>query len=288
MQPRNNYAVFILSHGRANNVVTYKTLRRQGYSGKIYIIVDDDDKQLNDYKNLYGDQVIVFSKDQYMGTFDMMDNFDGKDVIVFARNACYDIARSLQLDYFFEYEDDYKRILYRWPENNVFRGKSASQLDMLFDHMIECIENTGLYTIAFAQGGDFIGGLNSMKHNRYKRKAMNSFLFKVNANPKNDIKFIGRMNDDVNTYLTFGKIGALFIQLSNICLIQAITQTNSGGNTDQYKKFGTYVKSFYSVISSPSCCKISLLGTVNKRIHHQISWNHAVPKIISESYKKSK
>lgn len=45
-----NYAVFILSHGRSKNVITYKTLKKQNYTGKIYIIVDDLDNEINDYK----------------------------------------------------------------------------------------------------------------------------------------------------------------------------------------------------------------------------------------------
>lgn len=40
-----NFAVFILSHGRADNIKTIKTLKKQGYTGKIYIIIDDEDEQ---------------------------------------------------------------------------------------------------------------------------------------------------------------------------------------------------------------------------------------------------
>ena len=39
---KNNFAVFILTNGRANNVITYKVLRKQGYTGKIYLMVDDE------------------------------------------------------------------------------------------------------------------------------------------------------------------------------------------------------------------------------------------------------
>lgn len=38
-----NFAVFILSHGRAGNVKTYQTLINQGYTGNIYIVIDDED-----------------------------------------------------------------------------------------------------------------------------------------------------------------------------------------------------------------------------------------------------
>ncbi len=38
-------AVLILTHGRADNVVTVKTLRQSGYSGEIYIVIDNTDEQ---------------------------------------------------------------------------------------------------------------------------------------------------------------------------------------------------------------------------------------------------
>ena len=48
----------------------------------------------------------------------------------------------------------------------------------------------------------------------------------------------------------------------------------------------TYLKSFYSVICSPSSVKIKALNANHKRVHHSIKWINAVPKIISEGYKK--
>ena len=53
MKANKNIAVFILSHGRPYNVITYKTLRKSGYTGKIYIIVDDEDKTINEYKSIF-------------------------------------------------------------------------------------------------------------------------------------------------------------------------------------------------------------------------------------------
>ena len=279
-------AVFILSHGRADNVITYQTLRKQGYTGKIFIIVDDEDKTLNQYKEKYKNEVIVFNKSDYKHKFDIMDNFNGNKVIVYARNACYDIARKLDLDYFFEYEDDYTQFQYRFVDKDSLRGIQIKNLDGILNAMIKCLDQTKANTIAFAQGGDFIGGVGSFKGNTFKRKAMNSFVFKVNKDPLDDTIFIGRMNDDVNTYLTQGKIGKLFFQISNISLVQLATQSNTGGNTDAYKSFGTYVKSFYSVMTAPNCCKIDLMGRTDKRLHHRINWNNAVPKILDEKYKK--
>lgn len=282
-----NFAVFILTHGRPNKVITYETLRRCGYSGKIYLLIDDEDKTKDEYLQKYTDEVIVFSKKDYENTFDIMDNFNNNKVIVYARNALYDIARNLNLDYFFEYEDDYTNFQLRYILADSLKGNTIRKLDKIFDLMISCLNDTKAHTLAFAQGGDFIGGAGSFHNNNFKRKAMNSFVFKVNKDKKDDILFIGRMNDDVNTYLTQGKIGKLFFQIASVNLVQLMTQSNSGGNTEAYLKYGTYVKSFYSVICAPSCCKISTMGRTDKRIHHSIKWINAVPVILNEKHKKT-
>jgi len=281
-----NFAIFILTHGRPDNVITYHTLRKSGYTGSIYLICDDEDKTLFEYQIKYKNQVIVFSKQTYQNKFDIMDNFEGNKVIVYARNACYDIARLLGLDYFFEYEDDYKSLMHRFVDGPTLGYTPITRMNEVCQAFIECLKNTGSTAIAMAQGGDFIGGAASFDSVQYKRKAMNSFVFKVNQNAADDCIFIGRMNDDVNTYLTQGKVGKIFCQIANIMLTQMQTQSNVGGNTEMYKTMGTYVKSFYSVMAAPSCCKVSMLITTHPRIHHKIEWNKAVPKIMHERHKK--
>ena len=52
---RDDFAAFILTHGRADNVITYNTLRKQGYTGKIILLIDNEDAQIDDYKRKYGD-----------------------------------------------------------------------------------------------------------------------------------------------------------------------------------------------------------------------------------------
>ena len=46
---RNDFAVLIFSHGRADRVYTIPTLRKGGYIGKIYIVVDNEDEQQDEY-----------------------------------------------------------------------------------------------------------------------------------------------------------------------------------------------------------------------------------------------
>ena len=94
------------------------------------------------------------------------------------------------------------------------------------------------------------------------------------------------MNEDVTTYITLGSRGYLFFTVADVSIDQLSTQSLSGGMSDEYLTFGTYTKTFYTILSCPSCVKMYIVGVTNKRFHHVIDWDKAVPKIISDKYKK--
>ncbi len=90
---RDNFCVFILSHGRADNVITLKALQKAGYTGKWFIVIDNEDEQAQNYYSTYGvDHVVMFDKLAISETFDTADTFDDRRTIVYARNACFKIA----------------------------------------------------------------------------------------------------------------------------------------------------------------------------------------------------
>jgi hypothetical protein len=188
------------------------------------------------------------------------------------------LAKELGYAYFIELDDDYYYFGMRSPNESACY---IYDLDKVFSLLVEYLENTRVTSVAFSQGGDHIGGFDGTT--MVKRKAMNSFICSVHK----PFKFLGRINEDVNTYVRLGGLGYIFLTIMSLQLDQKDTQSNAGGMTDVYIDGGTYVKSFYSVIVSPSCVKISQMGVSSKRLHHLISWNNAVPCIINEKYKKA-
>jgi len=42
------------------------------------------------------------------------------------------------------------------------------------------------------------------------------------------------------------------------------------------------VKSFYTVMAAPSCTTIRTMGRTDRRLHHHIDWDKAVPKILRQ------
>lgn len=281
---RNDFCIFILSYKRANNMYTINSLLNSNYTGKYYIILGNDDPTIDEYIDKYGeDKIIVFDKEEQAKLTDTCDNFDKRKVILYARNFCFNIAKELGYKYFLQLDDDYTGFEYRYEEDNKFKVLPVKEFDTLVNIMIDFLNDTGAYTVAFGQGGDFIGGKDSsLARAKIKRKAMNSFFCTTDR----PFKFIGSVNEDVNTYCTLGSQGKLFMTIRDISLKQKNTQTNKGGMTDEYIDNGTYIKSFYSVITSPSSVKIFGMETNNTRIHHRVEWNNAVPKIISGRYKK--
>jgi len=279
-----DFTIFILTFGRPNNVKTYKTLNRFGYTGTKYLICSTDDKKLNDYKQKYKDEVLVFDKDKVKQ--DIGDNFKQQNTVLYARNIAFDLAKELGYTYFLVLDDDYTDFSYRFDDKYVYKTGRAyiKNLDKILDALLDYYKSINAKTIAISQNGDWIGGSenNYARQLKLRRKAMNSFF----CSTERPFKYIGRMNDDVNTYVKLGSVGDLFLTLMNVSLKQTDTQSNTGGLTEMYLNAGTYTKSFYTVMYSPDCAKISVLNTNNSRIHHKINWNNAVPCLISENYKK--
>lgn len=273
------FAVFILTHGRPDNVKTLATLKRCGYTGKIYFIVDNEDKTINKYIENFGvENVKVFDKKYYTDNVDEGNNFDERRTITHARNACFDIAKELNITYFIELDDDYKQFKFRF-ENKLGYEAVVKNLDKIFDIFINFYKSTNIKSIAFSQGGDHIGGFSITK---LKRKCMNSFFLST----ERPFKFIGAMNEDVNTYTTLGSRGNIFFTFTSIQLDQKETQSNKSGITDMYLKYGTYCKAFTTTMMHPSGVKVAMMNSNNPRIHHTIKWINTVPCIIEEKYKK--
>ncbi len=282
---KKDFVVFILSYGRSRNIKTKYLLDKNNYTGDYYIICSKDDKSLDDYKKLYNN-VIVFDKNDYIYKTDTIDNFNELRNVLFARNASYDIANKLNKRFFLQLDDDYDTLDYGFPfKIERPQGKKTlyeNNLDYLFKKTLEFFINIDFDIIAYAQRGDLVGGEGFCDRVYQKRKIMNSFFCRTDRR----IWFKGTSNEDVNTYLYYGQRGYKFLTIPYVTINQETTQKQSGGLTDFYKNYGTYVKSFYSIIINPIAVKLDLMGNKYKRIHHKINWDLAVPYIISDKYKK--
>ena len=282
---RDDFAIFILTHGRAKHMYTLKTIQKAGYNGKWFMIIDDEDETADEYYELYGkNRVIMFHKQEVVDRTDTMDLLNEHKAIVYARNESFKIARDLGLKYFMMLDDDVTYLSVRYLKDGKLKGPQIKDLNRVITDMIDVLDSTNAITIAMCQGGDLIGGKNC---NRFEqgmlRKAMNSFICRAD----NPIEFRGTMNEDVVTYTTLGSRGELFLSFVGFIIVPKQSQSVDGGMTQVYLDSGTYVKSFYSVMSMPSCVKIGWIKDSYARIHHNVQWNYCVPKILNECHRKT-
>ena len=283
---RDDFVALILSHGRADRVETYKTIRGAGYTGPIRILVDDEDETVDEYHERYPGEVVVFSKEEAAKLFDVGDNQTARRGVVYARNACWKVAKDLGFRYFIQLDDDYGSWFYRYDRDlNYGSFRIRKTMDDLLECLVRFLEMTPTRTICMSQGGDHIGG--QKKKIGLKRKAMNTFVCDV----ERPIEFVGRINEDTNAYTIGSLRGDLFFTIENAQVNQLATQSNDCGLTDIYLDLGTYAKSFYTVLYAPACCKVSTLSdprSPHLRIHHLVNWNATAPKIIRESVCKTR
>ncbi len=284
---REDFCAFILTHGRPDRVHTYTTLRKAGYTGKIYIVIDDEDKTEAEYRKRYGAEVLQFSKAEIAKTFDEGDNFDDRRAIIYARNACWDLAKQVGCRYFIQLDDDYNSGFYIRFNKELEYGNTPRMkyhLDDLLIAMLNYYISIPALSIALSQGGDHIGG--GRLAPKMMRKCMNSFICSTDK----QFSFVGRINEDVNTYTSLARSGYIFFTILQAQVNQLATQSNSGGMTDLYIDSGTYIKSFYSVMYCPSGVKVGQMGdprSPHYRLHHQINWNRVAPKILRETHRKA-
>ena len=160
---RSDFAALILTHGRPDRVHTYFALRNAGYTGRIIIVIDNEDKTAKEYRSRYGSDVVMFDKAAIAKTFDEGDNFQDRRAIIYARNASFQIAKDLGYRYFVQLDDDYTGFYYRFDEDGFYGHCITPSLDWLFSALCDYLKATPFASIAISQGGDHIGGGESKK-----------------------------------------------------------------------------------------------------------------------------
>jgi len=275
----NNFLVFIITHKRANSVLTFTALREQGYSGDICLIVDDTDNQIVEYKQKFNN-VVVFNKQEYIDKVDTLCYPKNPNSAVYARAFVEDYARSLNLKSFMLIDDDITRFNFRYNDNGLLRSMKVSNLDDVINiynnYLLEC----NLSTISFGGGASYIGGISCLDNNM-KRRCFQCYLRNVSI----PLTWVSNMNEDYISTVREGKLGKLLFELLDVGIVakETMTGNQSGGMQEFYKQVDTFKRSFFSVISDPSSFSVQ-----NKKDKFIIrcKWNNAVPKIVSSFYKK--
>ena len=277
---RNDFAIFILSHGRANNQITLKTLRKAGYTGKWDIVVDDSDEQKDEYVEKYGDHIIVFDKNAEYEKADTFTNEKYLKCILYARNACEKIAKKNEFKYFCQLDDDITSLVYRYEDDEKAKSKNVTNLDDLLEAYIDFLESGNISCASFATQNAFIGGVSSLR-SEPNRRCFNVFFRNVNI----PVKWRCAMNEDYITSILEGMTGKVFIEpkFVGVGTKEVGKGTQTGGMKETYAYMSDYERCFYAVIAAPSAFSVE---QNLKKFQITLRKDFSVPKILNERWRK--
>lgn len=278
------FAVFILSHKRADRVQTFSALRTAGYTGTIYVVVDDEDPQLDTYKSLYDKELIIFAKSDFMFKVDTIIVTNQKSSPIYARCFIEHKAKELKLDAFMMIDDDMPTFRYRWIDGDKVRSLSMKQgMDDVLNLYAQYIIDHDIATTSFVHTMFYIGGTQGLDKRITEQRELNGVFIR---NTKFDVDWVGIIRHDMIANLLTSKRGYIWWALPFVVfetLPMNEVGVNEGGMKATYDMLDHYRRSFLGVIASPSNCKI---GCANGRIKIACDWNKACSKIISGRYKK--
>ena len=285
---RDDFAVFICTHGRPDKQLTLNAILQCGYTGKWYLVVDNADKTIQQYIDNFGaDKIIVFDKNYYInsGRYDNGDNKLHDKCILYAKRAVEDIAKECGFTYFIIADDDITKITIRCPQQNRLARIRITDLDAVLDAHIMLMENTDIVCLGFGNVTHYFGGIATFSDkNLSQRRLPYQLLLRSGAHEVNWLSWFAE--DDVTEYQS-SMLGNLWlVSLYVMYEIEPVGDTSvAGGMVDTYKQYDMFSLQFNAVKYCPrriSLCNHRINGKIVMRRHNEICF----PKIISGRYRK--
>ena len=282
---RDDFAIFICTHERPNKQHTLKKLLSAGYTGKYFLLLDDEDTTLFEYVKLYGrEHIYVFNKCEYIKKTDRFVALCDAPTkaVVYARNAAFDIAKKLGLNSFVVADDDIASLRHRYIKDGSLR---SSEITYGFDEICLLYNSfllaNNFYCVSFGCVPNYFGGISTFLNSQSNARVCHNFIF-VNAKMK--FRWMSAFLEDMTTPFVYGRKGALFLSLLDVQLVNPPLGSNAGGMYDTYKNLSGFTRSFYSFICSPTNIRVYWC---NGGWRTGILKDNSVPKIISSKFKKN-
>ena len=273
------YATFIISYKRPTNQKTLDYILSAGYSGTWYIVVDDRDPTIEEYKALYADHILVFSKEEMLKITDNPIYPPELNFAVYARNACEQFANKLELDSFIVLDDDIKSFSLRYDEDGFLRNRK------LVNNITEIFENILLYmleaNVSCASSGYqniYWGGVEKFT----ERDLKDSLRLPIEAYFRNNsfkVNWVNLMGEDLVSGVKYGREGQVWLMLPFLQVVMppCLKLTEEGGHTDTYKKYSDIGLNVFFKIWQPNAFTVFLKGD---QWCHSVRKDYAVPKIV--------
>lgn len=285
--------IFILSHNRVESCPTLALLQKLNYNGIVKIVVDNEDPQLEAYRDKYKDELLVFNKNSILAIVDtaFSKGTEIKASGLYARVFVDLYARTYNLGNYMVLDDDIKNFKFRFPIGNSLPTFPIGDFNKLIKCLFNFMNNKNIYALSFAHQGMFIGGINSFDEEKIMGKRVASNVWLLNSNKPFTWQTI--FYEDYNSCLLNGQKGKLIFTIPFISTevekqggqIKDTNKLKDVGMGEAYKKTTQLQRCLYSIIVSPSSCTV-------KEVKREGNWwvrlnkETQFPKIISDRFKR--
>lgn len=280
---REDFAIFICTHGRPHEQHTYEMLKRCGYTGKIYLVLDNTDTLIQEYIDIYPlDSLIVFDKNYYINSekFDNGDSSEHYKCILYAKRAVEDIAKFMKLSYFAIADDDITNLVIRFPTDKLETHK-IQNLDKVLEAYLS-IMTEKVAGLGFGIVISYFKGIDTFNY-KYLSKRSLPYQF-VLRNASVPVVWTSWMYEDNITELQSSSLGNFWASIPYIMqYVKPIGSVkNNGGMSDIYKSLNMFILNFNIIKYCPQ--KTYFIRKNNQYVLCRAEDN-CFPKLISEDYK---
>lgn len=284
---REDFAVFIITHKRYDRLHTYNTLVNCGYTGKIYLVLDNLDETVCEYRKRY-DNIIVFDKQEYVRLTDTAMYEPLINFAVFSRNAVEDIARDLGYKYYLVMDDDITNLRFRWCDDGHIKSRKITHnFDYVMEKHLEFMDTANVDCLGFGNSGLYMQGVDALSRENTKMRMIASMYIRRASTV---VEWRPNMLEDCVTSVEMANNG-------NISIISTLIQYDSvqpaatggktvGGNSSVYNTFDKFKQTFFPIVVRPSCFKYTNANFNKGRIMYpSVKYDNSIPKIIGGVYK---
>jgi len=276
----NKFCVFIISHERSDRVETYDTLLRGGYTGEIYIVIDNEDSQKTKYVDRFGKFTIVFNKQSFIDACDTVGE-SRRASATYARNAVEYFAKELGVDSYAVMDDDIVALRYKYIEDDKVKSLPVNGgLDEVFKLYADFILQHDIATTSFQTVMFYVGGVGDF--NSRVTSARETFQIHI-RNTKFPVEWRSVINEDIITEIETAQRGYIWWSLPHVIYDAVAMNDKSGGVKESYDTISQFDRAFLATIVNPSCCKPGYSHGKMRIIQDRKT---SYPMIISSRYKK--
>lgn len=282
------FAVFILSHNRADRVETYDTLRNSGYTGKIYVVVDDEDPQLARYMERFDNKLDVglinFGKEPMIEIADTVYPEKKRSSALYARNFIESFAPMLGYDVFAMMDDDITSFRFRWVEDGSVKSQIVStQMDKVFEYYAQYMLDADIATTSFPFSMFYISGTSGLD----KKITESRHTYQIHIrNAKFPVDWVSVINQDTITQLQTMQVGYIWWSIPFLVFDAEPMNCKSGGLKSVYDSIKDFDMAFLAVMTNPSCCKVAYSSGPRSTMQIKENKHTSYPMIVSERYMK--